>query len=296
VLAPFSHYYGLAAALAGEKSRDAIFDALKTRAAYATTGRRIILKASLNGGRMGERVAFSPNRRIEGRVIGTTAIDEVAIVKNGEVIKSWEYRNAGTANRFIEIAFTSPSQPIYNSRDNPRHSRPWRGMLRVNGARIASASMPSRYNRRSEFVRPVPGEANALQFSAITRGNFKTILLELADVSAAATLSFDIAEGRELATTPLLYSVPQTLPPTQAVFLLSDLSGGKKRLDVPRDGFYVDSIIVRHLEPTAPSEQSFSFEEKDIVRQGDSYYIRVTQADGARAYSSPFWVGGTPSQ
>ncbi len=44
---------GLAAALAPENTAPAIFNALRDRATYATTGERIILDATLNGARMG---------------------------------------------------------------------------------------------------------------------------------------------------------------------------------------------------------------------------------------------------
>lgn len=66
---------GLAAVLAPEHSRDAIFDAMKARKTYATTGDRLILDVRLNGVGMGQRAEYAPTRQIEGRVIGTAPIE-----------------------------------------------------------------------------------------------------------------------------------------------------------------------------------------------------------------------------
>ena len=52
---------GLGAVMAPEKSRDAIFDAMKERRTYATTGDRIILDVTVNGNGDG------PARRLRGR-------------------------------------------------------------------------------------------------------------------------------------------------------------------------------------------------------------------------------------
>ena len=64
---------GLAAVLAPEKTRDAIFDAMKDLASYATTGKRIILDVDLNGARMGTRTVYRAERTIRGRVMGTAS-------------------------------------------------------------------------------------------------------------------------------------------------------------------------------------------------------------------------------
>ena len=290
----FGHLNGIGAVMAKEKTRDALFDAMKRGSTYATTSKRIILQARLNGGAMGTRVVFSPRRHIEGRVIGTTAIDEVAIVKNGKVVKSWDYvTDTSGQSRHFEIDFESQSVPIYESRDNPRHGRPWRGILRVSGARLISAEMPTAFNPSSEFVRAIEGEPNARRFATASRGNIKSISLELADITPQAKITLEIEEARELATTPLLYQTPQLLKAERAIFLVTDTAKGKTSFKIPRDDFYTDEIRLRRIKTAPASDQRFVFEENDVLRHGDYYYVRVRQQDGAQAYSSPFWVGGT---
>ena len=46
------------------KDRDALFDALRARRTYATSGERIILDWQLNGGQAGERIAYADERQM----------------------------------------------------------------------------------------------------------------------------------------------------------------------------------------------------------------------------------------
>ncbi|MCP5110335.1 MAG: DUF3604 domain-containing protein, partial [bacterium] len=82
---------GLAAVIAPENSPDAVFDALRGRATYATTGERIILDATLNGARMGLRQQNTTERKIDCRVNGTAPIDSIDVIKNGTLVYSKRY-------------------------------------------------------------------------------------------------------------------------------------------------------------------------------------------------------------
>jgi len=82
---------GLAAVLADENTANAIFDGLRSRATYATTGERILLNATLNGVSMGQEQGQSVNRMIECTVSGTAPIDAIAVIKNGKVVYTKRY-------------------------------------------------------------------------------------------------------------------------------------------------------------------------------------------------------------
>ncbi len=79
---------GLVAVLAEEFTRDAVFDALYARRCYATTGTRIILDFSANGRPMGSELTAKAGKqlRFHCSVRGTTDLDHVELVRNGEVI------------------------------------------------------------------------------------------------------------------------------------------------------------------------------------------------------------------
>ena len=141
---------GLGGVLADELSRDALFDAMKAARAYATTGDRIILQATVNDGAMGQRVPFAAERHVSGRVIGTGPIDTVTVIKNGEELWRTDY---ATANRdgplqpeeTFHLTFASPSVPMHRG-DNPRGWRPWAGTLEVTGAQLAAVTPTDFFN------------------------------------------------------------------------------------------------------------------------------------------------------
>ena len=194
---------GLAAVLAGERTTDSIFDALKSLAAYATSGERILLEVDLNGTMIGQRAAQATERRIRGRVIGTAPIDSVTIVKNGKDIWTKDVLTAPSeSSSWFLLSFASPTDP--GIRDSPRGWRPWSGTLTVNGARLAGFSAAALKNPRSDSV--VAGEdANQLRFSTATRGSEKGIVLKLADVVADMEILVDLEAGVERTTGPARY-------------------------------------------------------------------------------------------
>ena len=113
---------GLAAVLAPEHSRDAIFDAMKARKTYATTGDRLILDVRLNGVGMGQRAEYAPTRQIEGRVIGTAPIESIVLLKNDEPIWEEDYlsdRSGGGGTQRLLLSFHSDEAPV-NRGDAPR--------------------------------------------------------------------------------------------------------------------------------------------------------------------------------
>ena len=79
---------GLAAVWARELTREAIFDAIRARRCYGTTGARIILEFTVNDAHMGsETTVDNPRaaRKISVNVRGTHAITCVEILRNGVV-------------------------------------------------------------------------------------------------------------------------------------------------------------------------------------------------------------------
>jgi hypothetical protein len=93
---PGQPHYGLAAIMAPELSRDAIFQALYDRFTYGTTGAKIILDLAVDGAAMGQTVRAARAPKIELRVVGTDTIEWVELLRwqpgttSFEVIRRWE--------------------------------------------------------------------------------------------------------------------------------------------------------------------------------------------------------------
>jgi hypothetical protein len=56
----------------------------------------------------------------------------------------------------------------------------------------------------------------------------------------------------------------------------------------------VDAIAIQIFSLTDSLDQEFEYQDLGRAADGDYYYVRVTQIDGERAWSSPWWVGGEP--
>ena len=86
---------GLTAIIAKAHSRDSIWNALYNRSCYATTGKRILLGFNISQIEMGAEVdtlqkpGLVYNRHITGFVVGTSAIKEVIIFRNGKKITNF---------------------------------------------------------------------------------------------------------------------------------------------------------------------------------------------------------------
>jgi hypothetical protein len=58
-----------------------------------------------------------------------------------------------------------------------------------------------------------------------------------------------------------------------------------------REGAHTDRITLEVIDPDGALDMDFEFTDLENPRPGDYYYLRITQLDGGRAWSSPFWVG-----
>ena len=78
---------GWTAVLAKALGREAIFDAIRARRCYATTGAKILLYVTLGEHLMGEEVlGWEGDRVLQVRAAGTRPIDRVEVIRNGEVV------------------------------------------------------------------------------------------------------------------------------------------------------------------------------------------------------------------
>ena len=77
---------GLAGILAAERTREGVFEALRARRVFATTGPRIVILFWVEGGFMGEEVAASDEVAYRGEVWAQERIDRVEVIRDGVVV------------------------------------------------------------------------------------------------------------------------------------------------------------------------------------------------------------------
>ncbi len=283
---------GLAAVMAGEGGRDAIFDAMKSLNTYATTGDKIIMDVDLNGVGMGKRAPFATKRVIEGRVIGTAPIDTITIVKNGEEIWAKDYltRQKGTRNQreTYYVTFESDSVPTHPN-DNPRGTRGWVGEMDVTGATVESVDATDFFNVITNELAQDPNNPGRIKFSTGTRGDTSSIKLSIAKAKRGASIKIKLKPAEEQGS-PSRFRARGTTPASEVVLKFSELKDGMTEQVIPFQG-YNDKIILRRVIEDGPEVVEFNYTDNGML-QGDYYYVRVRQANDAMAWSSPIWVGG----
>ena len=286
---------GLGALLANEKTTDALFDAMKSLRAYATTGDRIIMKMSVNGTVMGQRAPFATERLITGRVIGTAAIDTITLIKNDEEI--WQqdyYKNENdkivSEDSFL-LSFASDSKPLHPG-DNPRGWRNWRGTIEIANAKLLNATGQDFHNRFFQSLAIDKDDPNLLHFATQSRGDTSSILLKLSGIRRNTELHIKLESSRETGGAPPLYRRPQNIDAALVKLRVRDLENGRTTQHLQVDA-YTDRIVLRRVVTKGERDISFEFTDSSD-REGDYYYLRVRQANDAQAWSSPVWVGGYP--
>jgi hypothetical protein len=285
-----SQFGGLAAAMAPSKTVDGIFGALRDRSLYATSGQRIILDATLNRARMGARQRFTDRRKIECRVMGTSPIDRIDVIKNGKVVFGRDYLTAPLqADSWIQVTFESSSEVFGDEVDNPRPYRLWKGTLEVRGARVEAIEPIGFDNRFSERAAIEEGSSNRVVFQTETRGRGDAMLLKLAGAGSHTRLVFELEAARERGFAPGLRPAVD-IPAATVELSLASLRRGRAEHELPV-GPHTDRIRIQVVDPEEALDREFRYTDLALPVPGDYYYVRVTQLDGGRAWSSPWWVG-----
>ncbi len=285
---------GLGAVLGSKLTRDELFDNMRQRLTYATTGDRIILQADVNGLDMGQRGPFKAAREISGRVVGTAPIAEIAVIKNGEIAWTQDYSAVETTARVgskapLYLTFSSESEPMHPG-DNPRGWRPWQGRLRIEGATLESVAGTDFFNADMQQLRRDDDNPNVVHFATATRGDTSSIVLALTDIKRSARVLVELEAGLEFGGGPPIFRRHQKLPESSVELAVNGVKNGKAQATLPF-GPYKDVVRLHRVAVDGPEDVVFNWQDQGLL-QGDHYYVRVTQVDGAMAWSSPIWVGG----
>jgi hypothetical protein len=287
---------GLAAVIADSNTPGELFDALRARSCYATTGERIILDVALNGRRMGEHVPDAGRRTLTCRAMGTEPIDAIDVVKNGEVVFTRRYLEPELGSRATVQVMLFSSSEVLTEYTYPRGERDWHGVIQVRGADLVEVKDPWFHGPSTYSLERDPNDPNRLHFATGTRGRGKAPLLYLQGAGEDTRILVSLEAGRE---DPRVGTGddrgPQPLPAAEITFRLGDLLDGPATHELPVVR-HVDRISAQLVPDRTSLDQEFSWVDRGDVRAGDYYYVRVRQVDGSTAWSSPFWADGVDAQ
>jgi hypothetical protein len=264
--APRGHFAtggGLTAVLAGERSREALWDAIKARRTYATTGARLLLNVTANGRHpMGAAFALGGEPlTLDVEVHGTNPLWRVEIFRWPEVVYAHPFAApALEAGRHrLRIGWTG-------ARIRARHRLThWDGALTLDSGRIVLAEEWG-FDHPENGVSQITDQS--VHWRSETAGDWDGIVVEI-EAPDDARLTFS--------------SGPATFS-----FTPQDVATGPLQLDAGGIGQLVR--VERDPGPQQPRSVAFTFRDPHPPSGRHPYFVRVTQQDGHMAWSSPFFV------
>jgi hypothetical protein len=275
---------GLTCYFMPELTRDALFEALRHRRHYGTTGARIFLdlrgsfdrpvtgfaedpqlgpteERATDQALMGDIVRpGSARMRLAAEVIGTAPIERVDVLHGKEVRQTVRpYSPAGLGRR-VRVLWQGAE---YRGRGRETL---WQGKLTVAGNRIARFAAVNFLNPERKVQETVAG--TTLSWSSVTTGNL-----------AGIDLWLDVARGGTLAIETNIVSGQVDLGTLADETIAFDGGGLGRRLSVYR-------------LPEGDWSRRVEFEHTVSFTGGADLpvYLRVTQADGHQAWTSPIYL------
>jgi hypothetical protein len=253
----FGVYGGLTCVLAKGLTRASLFEALRARRCYATTGQRIILDVRANGHLMGGEIATTEPPLLEVAVIGTAPVERVDLMRGTtEVYRFPESVDRDTSK--IRVAWSGQRIRARNRR------LVWDGSVALSVGRILAAEGYA-FDSAAEGIREV-GE-RTVSWESVTTGDEDGIILTV-DAPDEAVLRFE---------TPII----------NHEVTLAELRSGP----VAARAAGIDVKVDFEFSPKgAGREVSFTYRESQLAEGVHAYWARVVQIDGAKAWSSPIYV------
>jgi hypothetical protein len=256
---------GLTCILADKFDRPSLFKALKSRRCYGTSGPRIFVDAILNEEPIGSDIKDAEGPlSLNVEVAGTAGIERIDLLAAGHEVDSW-----------IASPYVSRSQERVRIRWsgarilNRRRATEWDGSLRLEGNTLTAVE-------GFAFDSPAEGiqswDSENVQWKSITTGDEDGLLLTLEKANAGSI---------EFVTDVMTCSVS-----------LADLAGGPQTFEA---GGIEQQVVFEWAPPnTLPREAVWEAKvalAQDLAVEGViPLHLRITQTDGHRAWTSPWFV------
>jgi len=255
---------GLTCVLSESLTRASIFDNLKNRRCYGTTGARILLDFHANDYPMGSVLQLQTEPlELSAHVTGAGPVESLQLFCGRELIH--EVRPASfdnlTASNHIRVSWQG-------SRERGRQRRvTWDGEIRLEGCSVESATLFS-FDVVADGI--TAQSADRISFASKTTGDRDGLDLRLDDASQG-TLIFDSAAG--LATVEL-----------------ADLTDANPRQTFDFGGVDMQVIVERYPAQVSTLTLKLTSAVTPVNGVLTPYLVKATQSDGEMAWASPIYV------
>ena len=135
--APSAPTGGIVAFYAKDLTQDSIWDALKKRSVYGTSGKRIILDFKINGRRMGEIIPLDKraSKKIEISITGTDRLKLIEVIKNNKSLRKFSGTGPSFAVSFSDNSATVPNDFYYVRVEQQDNHMAWSSPIWIKSGR-----------------------------------------------------------------------------------------------------------------------------------------------------------------
>ena len=272
----------MAVVKAAELTREAIFDALRQRRVYAVTGDRIDLDFRCNGQTMGRELAYTPQRGLSVHVRGWDQIDRVEILRNNRVI----HRDFPADRQVSPASWKRPVVLRFEYGWGPWPALGWGGTadwdftISVEDGSIEALSTCFCTGPMDEFRRD---RVLSRDGHSVRVQSFTALKQQVDDYSQKAIVLRLNGRPETRVTVTCVRPKPCTL--TRSLGQLAE--SNEMLFTAP---FPWESAMFHRLVFAEHYETRYSFADEDGGSAVNWYYVRVTQANGDMAWSSPIWL------
>lgn len=250
---------GYTGVYAKELTRESIWEALRSRRCYATTGDRMILRVDVNGRMMGEEFDGDRPPKINIKIHGTASLHEVEVKRGTETIYRHPFAKPNTGDeKLIKLEWSG-----VRVRSRPKRVD-WKGGIYLDKGRIVSFEEFAFDDHRQGIK---DNTNQRLEWTSTTGGDPDGVLLKL-DTPEDAEITF--------------YTKPVTFSFKPADIVYEPL--------VVKAGGVNQKVKVSTIKPgKLPNDLEFSYLDDDPKPGVNPYWVRVVQSDGTIAWSSPVY-------
>ena len=254
--ATFDVYGGYTGIFAEKLTRRALWDALRARHCYATTGTRIVLDIRSGDNMMGDIVTRPGPVKLAVAIAGTAPLLDVEVLRDTDVIYRYPFA-LDSDNTWVRIEWSGVR---IKSRSK---TADWDGSISVDGGEITDFR-PYAFDRDDQGVSRL--SENELEVASSTSGDIDGVFLKVSGKSPVITFDNPMkavkASLLELGAEPVMFDV-----------------GGvnlQVRMSLCSPDNRPDSISVTVRDGESRSERC-------------AYWVKVVQVDGHMAWSSPIY-------
>jgi hypothetical protein len=255
---------GLTCVLAPELTRQAVFEALRERRCYGTTGPRIDLRFELDGQPMGSVLPWREKAQVRASVVGTAPLEALGLYRGQERIQEVrpEAFQALDGSRRVRVSWGG-------ARMRGRARRvTWDGHIRLEGVRLDRLE-PFSFDAPTDGI--VDWSAQRIEFRSRTTGDRDGVDLWL-DQAERGKLLFES-------------------PPGSCVVDLEQLRGAASRHAFELGGLGLRVCVERYPERLVDLSATLDCEVRPPADRTTPYLVKAVQSDGHMAWSSPIYVG-----